>query len=74
MEYKRFENENEDSYILRICSMKNEQGWTWQDIADILNEALGHNFGESCYRKKVQQFHKITQNDYFDAPHVASQL
>lgn len=59
MEYKRFENENEDSYILRICSMKNEQGWTWQDIADILNEALGHNFGESCYRKKVQQFNKM---------------
>lgn len=59
MAYKRFENENEDSYILRICSMKNEQGWTWQDIADILNEALGHNFGESCYRKRVQQFNKM---------------
>lgn len=61
MEYKRFENENEDSYILRICSMKNERGWTWQDIADILNEALGHNFGESCYRKKVQQFNKMLE-------------
>lgn len=61
MEYKRFENEAEDSYILRICEMKQTQGWTWQNIADILNDALGHNFDESRYRKQYQSYSKMLE-------------
>lgn len=61
MEYKRFENEAEDSYILRICEMKQTQGWTWQDIADILNDALGHNFDESRYRKQYKSYSKMLE-------------
>ena len=56
MEYKKMNDENENQYILRICSMKEQNSWTWQDIADILNDALGYNYGESAYRKKVQHF------------------
>ena len=51
--------ENEEQYIYRICSMKQENGWTWEYVANILNNALGHNYGESAYRKKVQSFNKI---------------
>lgn len=61
MSYDKLSNENEEQYILRICSMKESQGWTWQNIADILNESLGYNYGESAYRKKVQSFNKIME-------------
>ena len=63
MEYKKLSEENENQYILRICSMKEQNNWTWQDIADILNEALGYNYGESAYRKKVQQFNKMLEDN-----------
>lgn len=36
MGYEKLVNENEEQYILRICSMKESQGLTWQNIADIL--------------------------------------
>lgn len=61
MDYKKMNGETEDQYILRICSMKEQQGWTWKQIADILNESLGHNFGESAYRKKVQHFNQMLE-------------
>ena len=59
MEYKKLSEENEQQYILRICSMKEQNSWTWQDIANILNDSLGHNYGESAYRKKFQSFNKM---------------
>lgn len=59
MEYKKHNNENENQYILRICSMKDKNGWTWEDIAKILNNSLGHDYGESAYRKKYQMFSKM---------------
>lgn len=63
MEYKKLSEENENQYILRICSMKEQNNWTWADIADILNDTLGHNYGESAYRKKVQQFNKMLEDN-----------
>lgn len=59
MVYNKNENENEGQYIFRICSMKDENGWTWQQIADILNDSLGYKYGESCYRKKFQSFNSM---------------
>lgn len=63
MEYRKLSEENENQYILRICSMKEQNNWTWQDIADILNDALGHEYGESTYRKKYQQFNKMLEDN-----------
>ena len=63
MEYRKLNEENENQYILRICSMKEQNNWTWQDIADILNDALGHEYGESAYRKKYQQFNKMLEDN-----------
>ena len=31
MEYKKLSEENENQYILRICSMKEQNDWTWED-------------------------------------------
>lgn len=52
---KRFADEDENQYIYRVCQMKEAIG-TWQDVADILNSELGHNYDESAYRKKYAAF------------------
>ena len=56
--YKRFENESTDELIYRICQDKDKIG-TWQDVANIINELTGDDFGESTYRKKYQSFQKM---------------
>lgn len=48
--------ENEEQYIFRICSMKDSAGMTWQEVANIINGALGNNYTESAYRKRYQMF------------------
>ena len=53
------ETESQDQYIYRIASMKESNNWTWKNIADILNNALGNEYDESAYRKKVQSFNKL---------------
>lgn len=63
MEYKKHNDENESQYILRICSMKDQNGWTWEDIKKILNDSLGYNYGESAYRKKYQMFKKMMSDN-----------
>ena len=63
MAYQKLSNENENQYILRICSMKEDQGWTWEDVASILNSSLGYNFGESKYIKQYQYFNKMLKDN-----------
>lgn len=63
MIYQKSSDENENQYIYRICSMKEDQGWTWEYIAGILNDSLGHNFGESKYRKQYQYFSKMLKDN-----------
>ena len=50
------QQENEDQFIFRICSMKDSSGMTWQEVADIINQALDNNYTESAYRKRYQMF------------------
>lgn len=38
-------------YKIRICSDRESLGLTWDEVANILNEEFGDNFGESKYRK-----------------------
>lgn len=56
--YKRFENETDEELIYRICDSKDRIG-SWQDVADIINELTGNDYGESTYRKKYQAFKKM---------------
>lgn len=53
--FKRQNGEDENSYIFRICENKYKIG-TWQDVCNILNEELGHDYNESWYRKMYQSF------------------
>lgn len=58
MELFRLEGESDDELIWRIGSMKDKIG-TWGDVADVINELTGNDYGESTYRKKIQSFNKI---------------
>ena len=56
--YKKLNNESNLEYQYRISTMKDEIG-TWQDVADIINEELGYEYGESKYRKDFASFSKL---------------
>lgn len=58
VEYKRYVGESEEELIYRIASEKDVIG-TWEDVADVLNELLGYDYGESTYRKKYNAFLKM---------------
>ena len=58
--YKRYESESDDELILRVGQDKDLIG-TWSDVATILNELLGFDYGESTYRKKIQSFQKMLE-------------
>lgn len=57
--YQRMENEQDDALIYRICKEKEITGMTWQQVADILNELLGTDYGESTFRKKFAAFNQM---------------
>lgn len=61
MNLSKIENENNEQYIFRVCQMKDQLGYTWREIADIINKELGNNYDESCYRKKYQSANKMLQ-------------
>lgn len=58
--YKRFENETDEELIYRICEDKDQIG-SWQNVANIINELTGNDYGESTYRKKYQAFKKMLE-------------
>lgn len=66
--FKRLENEDENAYIWRVCDNKDLIG-TWQDVCNLLNEELHHDYNESWYRKMYQSFMMVfdsIKDKYFD--------
>jgi hypothetical protein len=51
MSLGREKDESLLDYKIRICSEREHLGLTWDEVAQILNEEFGENFGESKYRK-----------------------
>lgn len=47
----REKDESPIQYKIRICGDREALGLTWDEVAAILNEEFGDNFGESKYRK-----------------------
>ena len=69
MNLSKLENETNEQYIFRVCQMKAELGYTWKEIANILNKELGNDYDESCYRKQYQSANKMfkaNENIFFD--------
>ena len=53
------ENESNDQYFYRVCSMKDSLGFTWPQMAEIFNNEFGCNKGETSYRKDWASFNRI---------------
>lgn len=60
---KRLQTESELDYIIRVCAMKDETGYTWNEIADILNTELNYSFSPDKYRKDYYKSLQNTNND-----------
>ena len=58
IDYKRFDDESEDDYALRICSLKETKHLYWDEIAQIINKTLDQNYTESRYRKMYSAYTK----------------
>ena len=56
---KRMENENDEQYFYRVCSMKETLGFTWPQMAAIFNEEFGCNKGDTAYRKRWSAFKSV---------------
>lgn len=54
MLFTRQEGETDEALIFRVCSHKEQIG-TWDQVAKILNDLIGCEFGESTYRKRFQK-------------------
>ena len=58
MEWTRLENESEEHLLMRLVAQKEQIG-TWDDIAKIMNDLTGQNYGECKYRKSYKSFQKM---------------
>lgn len=58
MDWQRHPDEAEEEFIYRVCLEKDNIG-SWQDVADILNRELDHEYTESKYRKQFQAFQRM---------------
>lgn len=56
---KRLEGETQDQYFYRVCSMKENLGFTWPQMAEIFNAEFGCKKGDTAYRKQWNSFSKV---------------
>lgn len=61
-EFKVKSGETDDEYEIRICSLHDELGLTWDDITAIINSALDYNYTESRYRKVWKAYNLGVRN------------
>lgn len=59
---KRYDGETEEQLLYRVGQRKNEIG-TWEDIADLMNDLLGYDYGEAKYRKQFAGMKKLIKAD-----------
>ena len=54
LEKHKLEGEQNNQFINRLCSLKNDLNLTWKNLATIINDELGFNYDESWYRKNYK--------------------
>lgn len=68
--FKRYNGESDEDCIYRICELKEELGYTWPQMADVLNEVLQKNYSDSKYRKDFTAFQKTGRKKVYKIPSV----
>lgn len=74
--WPRIDGETDNQYIFRICSHKDEIG-TWCDVAEVINETLGLEKDECCYRKSwkaFQDMQKVNVDNAFDGQEILQSI
>lgn len=61
--FKKRQDESDEDCIYRICALKEELGYTWPEIAEVLNQILEKDYTESKYRKDYRAFQKYGQSE-----------
>lgn len=56
---KKKEDESQDQYFYRVCSMKDVLGFTWPQMAEIFNAEFGCDKGDTAYRKRWNAFQRV---------------
>ena len=56
---KRLDGETQDQFFYRLCKNKDVYGFTWPQIADIMNQTFDLNLGDTKYRKDWWAFDRI---------------
>ena len=56
------QGETDDEYEIRVCSLHDEYGLTWDDVTAIINSALDQNYTESRYRKMWKMYNLGVRN------------
>ena len=61
MDFRRYDGETEEQLLYRIGQMKDELGYSWQEVANIMNDLLDYDYSESKYRKQFCAFKKMLE-------------
>lgn len=56
---KRLDGETQDQFFYRLCKNKDAYGFTWPQIAKIMNETFDLDLGDTKYRKDWWAFDRI---------------
>lgn len=65
-DWPKLSGETDAQYVYRVCRNKENIG-TWYDVADVINETLGWNKNECCYRKSWKAYQDLQQVSEIDA-------
>lgn len=71
------DGESKDQYFYRICCMKDQLGLNWDQMAQLFNDQLQCNFGESKYRKDWVAFERIfnaNKGEFFEDEQYLNKL
>lgn len=59
------DKETQEEFRRRVYEMKESLGWTWQDVADLINSETNNDYTESKYRK---EFKKLSYEEPEEEP------
>lgn len=54
--YKIRDNETDEMYELRVSGYREADGYSWEELANIINKQTGNALSESTYRKKYRAY------------------
>lgn len=79
IDYKRLDDETEEEYTLRICSLKEEKRLYWEEVAEIINKELDLDYSESRYRKLYAAYKKgkedaVKEDDGSEIPEISEYM